>query len=132
MLRVVAGVIVRDGRILIGQRPEGKSHAMEWEFPGGKIETGETPRQALARELREELSIDARIGREIERYRYGYGGKSPLELIFFEVDGFTGEPVNRVFQEIRWVRRPELASYAFLEGDRKFIETLGTVTERER
>jgi len=105
MLRVVAGLIERDGLILIGQRPVGKSHALEWEFPGGKIETGESPREALTRELREELEIEARVGREIERYRYGYGvnasGKNPLELIFFEVDGFTGEPVNRAFHEIR-------------------------------
>ena len=126
MLRVVAGVIVRSGLILIGQRPEGKSHAFEWEFPGGKIEAGESPRQALARELREELDIEARIGREIERYRYGYGGKTPLELIFFEIEGFTGEPINRAFQEIRWVKRAELETFAFLEGDRKFIATLGT------
>ena len=69
MLRVVAGVIGRDGLILIGQRPPGKSHPMEWEFPGGKIETGESPREALARELREELEIEAHIGREIQRYQ---------------------------------------------------------------
>lgn len=129
MLRVVAGVIVRDGLILIGQRPPGKSHALEWEFPGGKIESGETPRQALARELREELEIEADIGREMERYRYGYSSKSPLELIFLEVEAFTGEPVNRAFHEIRWVRRVDLTSYAFLEGDRKFIETLKNVIE---
>ena len=125
MLRVVAGVIVRDGLILIGQRPPGKSHALEWEFPGGKIEAGESPAQALARELREELEIEARVGRELERYLYGYSGKSPLQLIFVEVNGYAGEPVNRAFHEIRWVKRSELASYAFLEGDRRFIETLG-------
>lgn len=124
MLRVVAGVIGRDGLILIGQRPPGKSHPLEWEFPGGKIEAGESPREALARELREELNIEARVGREIERYQYGYQGKSPLELIFFEVDEFTGEPVNQAFHEIRWVRRDELGAYPFLEGDRKFIEAL--------
>ena len=125
MLRVVAGVIGRDGLILIGQRPPGKSHPMEWEFPGGKIETGESPREALARELREELEIEAHMGREIQRYQYGYKGKSPLELIFFEVDHFEGEPVNRAFHEIRWVPVAELSTYPFLEGDRKFIEALG-------
>jgi 8-oxo-dGTP diphosphatase len=124
MLRVVAGVIGRNGLILIGQRPPGKSHPLEWEFPGGKIEAGESPREALARELREELNIEARIGREIERYLYGYEGKRPLELIFFQVDEFTGEPLNRAFHEIRWVRREELSTYPFLEGDRRFIETL--------
>ena len=70
MLRVVAAVIERDGLILIGQRPPGKSHALEWEFPGGKIEQGESPRAALARELREELGIEAHIGREMTRYRF--------------------------------------------------------------
>jgi 8-oxo-dGTP diphosphatase len=124
MLRVVAGVIGRNGLILIGQRPPGKSHPLEWEFPGGKIEAGESPREALARELREELNIEARIGREIERYLYGYEGKRPLELIFFQVDEFTGEPLNRAFHEIRWVRQEELSTYPFLEGDRRFIETL--------
>ncbi len=124
MLRVVAAVIERNGLILIGQRPPGKSHALEWEFPGGKVEAGESPRGALARELREELAIDARIGREMTRYRFAYGGKNPLELIFFAVDRFTGEPVNRAFAEIRWVAREDLASYPFLEGDHAFIRTL--------
>jgi 8-oxo-dGTP diphosphatase len=124
MLRVVAAVIERDGRILIGQRPVGKSHPLEWEFPGGKVEAGESPRKALERELREELDIDARIGREITRYRYAYNGKSPLELIFFEVLKFTGDPVNRAFAELRWISREELNSYPFLEGDMAFIRIL--------
>ena len=77
MLRVVAAVIERDGLILIGQRPPGKSHALEWEFPGGKVEPGESPRAALARELREELEIEAHIGREMTRYRFTYRSASP-------------------------------------------------------
>lgn len=124
MLRVVAAVIELDGRILIGQRPPGKSHALEWEFPGGKIEAGESPRAALKRELFEELEIQARIGREMTRYRFTYGARNPLELIFFEVDGFYGEPVNRAFADIRWVRRDELSRYSFLEGDHAFIREL--------
>lgn len=125
MLRVVAAVIERKGLILIGQRPPGKSHALEWEFPGGKMESGESPRAALARELREELEIDAQIGREMTRYRFNYRSRSPLELIFFAVDQFYGEPVNRAFAEIRWVRRKDLSQYSFLEGDHAFIRTLG-------
>lgn len=124
MLRVVAALIERGGLILIGQRPPGKSHALEWEFPGGKVESGETPRVALARELREELAIEARIGREMTRYRFNYRTRTPLELIFFAVDRFTGEPVNNAFAEIRWVARRELCAYSFLEGDHAFIRTL--------
>ena len=126
MLRVVAAVIEKDGMILIGQRPPGKTHALEWEFPGGKVEKGETPRCALKRELMEELQIEAHIGREITRYLYSYKGKHPLELIFFEVDGFSGEPINLAFADIRWVHRKELLTYPFLEGDRAFIRTLST------
>ncbi len=124
MLRVVAAVIERDGRILIGQRPLGKSHPLEWEFPGGKVEVGESPRNGLARELQEELQIDAEIGKEMDRYLFGYAHQKPIELIFFEVSKFKGEPVNCAFQEIRWVRRDELKEYSFLEGDRRFIERL--------
>jgi 8-oxo-dGTP diphosphatase len=124
MLRVVAAVIERDGLILIGQRPRGKSHALEWEFPGGKVEPGESPRKALQRELREELEIEARIGRERSRYRFTYGSRNPIELIFYTVTRFTGEPVNRAFAEIRWVSRWELGGYSFLEGDLAFIRLL--------
>jgi 8-oxo-dGTP diphosphatase len=124
MLRVVAAVIEHDGRILIGQRPPGKSHPLEWEFPGGKVEAGESLKDALARELREELQIDAEIGKEIDRYLFGYANQKPIELIFFEVEAFKGEPVNCAFHEIRWVRREELREHEFLEGDRQFIARL--------
>ena len=124
MLRVVAGVIEREGKILIGQRPPGKSHALEWEFPGGKVEAGESPRAALARELREELDIEARIGREMTRYRFTYRSKNPLELIFFAIEHFSGEPVNLAFADIRWVPRSELSRYSFLEGDHAFIRAM--------
>ncbi len=67
-MMVVAGVIVRNGLYLIGQRKNGDRHPLKWEFPGGKVERGETPREALARELQEELGIAAVIGREIARY----------------------------------------------------------------
>ena len=66
---VVAAVIERDGRILIGQRPPNKQHPLKWEFPGGKLETGEDPRDGLARELTEELDIRPEIGPEIARDR---------------------------------------------------------------
>src|SRR6266481_10134598 len=94
MTTVVAAVIERDGLILIGQRLPGKQHPLKWEFPGGKVEPGEDPRDALARELAEELDIRPEIGPEIARYEYQYPGRPPILLIFFKVDQFYGEPRN--------------------------------------
>jgi 8-oxo-dGTP diphosphatase len=121
---VVAGVIERDGLILVGQRPPGKPHPLKWEFPGGKVEPGEDPRDALARELSEELDIRPEIGSEIARYQYQYPGKPPILLIFFKVDRFYGEPRNLVFERIAWVVPRDLPSCDFLDGDVEFVRTL--------
>src|SRR5262249_40568562 len=94
MVQVVAAILERDGKILIGQRRPGQSHALKWEFPGGKIEAGETPEQALARELKEELDLDGVRSDEITRYPYQYPGKAPIELIFLRVTACSGEPRN--------------------------------------
>jgi 8-oxo-dGTP diphosphatase len=124
MLQVVAGILERDGRILIGQRKPGQSHPLQWEFPGGKVEPGETPEQALARELEEELGISAAIGEEITRYSYAYPGKNPIQLIFYRVTSFRGEPGNLVFHDLRWEPARRMADYDFLEGDRDFLRIL--------
>jgi 8-oxo-dGTP diphosphatase len=121
---VVAGVIERDGRILICQRAPGKRHALKWEFPGGKVEPGEDPHQALARELDEELGIRATIDREIARYPYSYPGRAPILLIFFRVTAFEGEVVNREFAGMVWEPPNRLPEYDFLEGDVEFVRTL--------
>ena len=121
MIRVVAAVIERDGRVLIGRRKPEQSHPLQWEFPGGKVEPGETPEQALARELAEELAVREVEGREIMRQEFTYPGRDPIELIFYSVESFTGEPENRVFHEMRWERRPALPSFDFVEGDREFL-----------
>ncbi len=124
MLQVVAAVVEREGRILIGQRRPEQSHPLKWEFPGGKVEPGETPAQALSRELEEELGIRSAEGREIARYEYSYPGKSPILLIFWEVSGFQGEPRNRIFHDLRWEPRSRLGDYDFLEGDTEFVRRL--------
>lgn len=115
VMLVVAAVIERAGRILIGQRRACDPHPLKWEFPGGKVEPGETPEQALIRELREELAIEAVIGPEIARYRYSF------ELIFYRIGGFTGEPVNLAFEQLVWEVPTKLRSYDFLEGDIEFV-----------
>jgi len=121
---VVAAIIRRDNRILICRRGADSAHALKWEFPGGKVEAGESPSQALRRELREELSIEARVGDEIERYEFCYPGKRPILLIFHVVDEFVGEPRNCIFADILWAPPAELPGFDFLEGDVEFVKRL--------
>ena len=123
---VVAAVIERAGLILIGQRKPRGRHALKWEFPGGKVEPGEGSRDALVRELREELGIEARIGDEIERYDFSYSADRVTRLIFFQVAEFTGEPANLDFAQIAWVERDRLPEYDFLEGDVAFVRKLAS------
>ena len=124
MTTVVAAVIERAGNILIAQRKNEGPHALKWEFPGGKVEPGETPEAALRRELEEELGIDAQIGNEITRYEYSYPSRAPILLIFFKVDGFDGDPRNLAFAQIQWTQRDRIRDYDFLEGDTEFIRLL--------
>jgi 8-oxo-dGTP diphosphatase len=124
MTTVVAAVIERGGRILVCQRRRGQAHELKWEFPGGKLETGESPVEALCRELREELGIDAVPAGEITRYEYSYPGRPPILLIFYRVTEFQGEPRNLVFERMEWEPREKLAVYDFLEGDVDFVKKL--------
>ena len=124
IVEVVAAVIERDGSILIGQRKPRGRHALKWEFPGGKVEPGEEPRAALARELLEELGIEARIGPEIGRYDFSYAAGQLTRLVFFQVTEFAGEPENLDFTQIVWTRRDQLPQYDFIEGDVEFVRRL--------
>ena len=121
---VVAALIRKAGLILICRRKTDQPHALKWEFPGGKLEAGETPQAALRRELQEELAIEARIGREVERYEFCYPGGKPILLIFYAVEEFAGEPRNCVFHEIRWAAQSALTDFDFLEGDVAFVKRL--------
>ena len=121
MTTVVAAIIERDGRILIGQRKNLGHHPLKWEFPGGKVELGESPEAALIRELEEELGIQARIDSELMRYEYQYPGRSRILLIFYRVVEFTSSPQNLDFERILWEEPQRLRDYDFLEGDRSFI-----------
>lgn len=123
-VRVAAGIIEQNGRILICRRAERDSHPGKWEFPGGKIERGETPQEALARELEEELGIRARIGPQTAYARYCYGRSLSVELLFYRVLDFEGECENRTFGEIRWESPSALPDYDFLEADRPLVRFL--------
>jgi 8-oxo-dGTP diphosphatase len=118
---VVAAVIEREGNVLVGQRKPGGNHPLKWEFPGGKVEPGESPEAALIRELTEELGIRARIAGEITRYQYEYPGRSRILLIFYRVVDFEGEPQNLDFTQLKWVRRERLHDLDFLDGDVDFV-----------
>lgn len=124
MTTVVAAVIERGGRILIGQRKNFGQHPLKWEFPGGKVEPGETPEAATIRELEEELGIYARVEAERMRYQYQYPGRPPILLIFYRILEFEREPENRDFEQICWELPERLADYDFLEGDAEFIRSL--------
>ena len=126
MVQVVAAIIEREGKILIGRRKAEQSHPLKWEFPGGKVEHGETPAQALARELEEELGIRGAAGPEIARYEYTYAGRDPIRLFFFRVTEFQGEPVNLIFHEMRWEAAESLSSFDFVEGDIEFLRGLSS------
>ena|SRR5579883_1096698 len=124
MLEVVAAILEREGRILICQRTAQQSHPLKWEFPGGKVEAGESPAEALTRELHEELGITGAQSEEVTRYEFTYPGKKPTRLIFLRVTEFSGEPQNLIFQDMRWEPPNRLAAFDFLEGDRDFIRVL--------
>ncbi len=121
---VVAGVLQRDGKVLIGQRMAKDRHGLKWEFPGGKVEPGETPKQALKRELQEELGVDAEVGPEVARYEHIISGRTPLTLLFHRVDTFSGEPGPVTFEQIRWENHQALPEYDFLDGDLDFVRRI--------
>jgi 8-oxo-dGTP diphosphatase len=121
MTHVVAGVLVRDGKILICQRRADQPHPLKWEFPGGKIEAGESPQAALTRELDEELGIESEAGRELARYEFTYPGGKTILLIFLRVTSWKGEIENRIFETIRWESTAALSEIDFLEGDKPFL-----------
>lgn len=124
MTTVVAAVIEREGRVLIAQRRADGRHPLKWEFPGGKVEPGESAEQAVVRELKEELGIEARVASEIMRYEYRYEDRAPILLIFFRVVDFSGEPRNLQFAGFKWERPERLRDYDFLEGDERFVNAL--------
>jgi 8-oxo-dGTP diphosphatase len=118
----VAGLIERQGRLLICQRRRGSLLGLQWEFPGGKLRAGETPRGGLVRELHEELGVAARIGREIYRTRHRYQEfGSAVQITFFRVPEIHPAPRNLVFERMVWAPLSDLPKYDFLPADRELV-----------
>ena len=122
--QVVAALIFKSDQILVCQRTRHQTMPLKWEFPGGKIEEGEQPRDALRRELNEELGIEATIGEEVARIRHEYKNGSAVELRFYTVREYKGEIENRIFKDMRWAIRSELPSLDFLEADLQLVREL--------
>src|SRR5258708_23623442 len=124
MKSVVAALIVREDKVLICQRTKHQPMPLKWEFPGGKVELGEKPQEALHRELEEELSILAEIGAEVAIVQHTYGNGNAVELRFYLVEKFAGEIQNRIFREVCWVGKEELPSFDFLEADVALVKDI--------
>jgi 8-oxo-dGTP diphosphatase len=124
MKRVVAGLIVKDGKLLVCQRTRHQTMTLKWEFPGGKIEEGEQPRDALRRELEEELGILAKVGDEVKRIQHEYPNGGMVELRFFVVRAYEREIENRIFRDMQWAEPKELPKYDFLEADLTLVREL--------
>ena len=127
--QVVAAIILREDRVLICQRTEDQPFALQWEFPGGKVEANEEPLAALERELDEELGIRASIGPEIATVRHRYRKQThdqelSVELHFFLVREYSGEIENRIFRQVRWEERGMLDAESFLAADRELVRQL--------
>ena len=129
MITVVAALIRDNGKLLVCQRKRGTSFAMMWEFPGGKVKPGETLKQALVRELEEELGTQATIGSEVYRTQHRYAELSePIELIFFHAELNPRSVRNLVFEEILWRDPSSLPELNFLLADKELIEKLASGT----
>ena len=129
MLTVVAGLIEAAGKILVCQRRRGDTFELMWEFPGGKLQVGETAVEGLARELLEELGVEARVGEEVLRTRHRYAEMSePIELIFFAAAVEPTAIRNIVFESMEWRAVETLGELNFLSADREFV---GKLARRE-
>ena len=121
-INVVAGIVINQNKILIGKRKDEDIGGGKWEFPGGKIEFGETNSEALERELYEELGISVKIGKELMNYEHMF--KTTIyNISFMEIIDYDGEIRNNAHSEIKWVKFSNLLEYDFISGDDRFIQS---------
>jgi 8-oxo-dGTP diphosphatase len=144
MITVVAAIITRDSRILICQRRADKAFPLNWEFPGGKVEPGESLADALTREIAEELGVQIKVGPQVYRSQHRYAELSaPIELVFFsaQISGekpgenvpdeqfateFAAFSVSAAFNEVKWVNPAELPEYEFLAANAELVSRIAS------
>ncbi|HKS55812.1 MAG TPA: 8-oxo-dGTP diphosphatase MutT [Steroidobacteraceae bacterium] len=132
MIHVVAGALLDSaGRVLIAQRPPGKHMAGGWEFPGGKREPGETPRETLVRELREELDVEVHEAAPLIAYEHQYPERRLL-LDLWVVTRYSGEPKALDAPALRWAAIDDLERIGLLEADRPMIGALRDYNSRPK
>lgn len=126
-IKVVAGLILQNNKLLICQRPNFKDHPLKWEFPGGKIKNNETNEEALIREINEELSINILNYEELISYNFDYKDlKKQVFIYFYLVNNFIGKVLNNFHKELKWIEIKDIREYDFLEGDHKIIDHISS------
>ena len=126
-IKVVAGLILQNNKLLICQRPNFKDHPLKWEFPGGKIKNDETNEEALIREINEELSINIINCEELISYNFDYKDLNKKVFIYFYlVNNFSGKVLNNFHKELKWIEIKDIREYDFLEGDLKIIDHISS------
>lgn len=124
MVKVAVGIILSDHKVLVCQRKKSSRYPLKWEFPGGKMEPGESIEDCLRRELREELSIDATIGAELHKQSWVYPDAGAFEVLYHLVPSFSGNLQNNVFEQVQWVELKNLRTVDMLEGNRETVDLL--------
>jgi 8-oxo-dGTP diphosphatase len=131
MIRVTAAVIERDGRVLIARRRAEDRFGGVWEFPGGKLEPGETPEEGLRREIDEELGMKIVVGESLGTFPYASAAWS-IELLAFRAAWIDGEMIRREHDDVHWAAPADLPGYEFAEPDRPIVRILTEEAARAR
>jgi len=131
MIAVTAGILLKGDQVLIGRRKPGLRHAGKWEFPGGKVERGETPQTCLKRELREEFNIRVKVGDVFDNNVFYYR-RGPVHLTAFWVDWIDGEMRATDHDRIAWVLPANLKAYDLLPADIPFADKLAIHVENRK
>lgn len=125
IIQAVVGIVRRDNTILVSQRPSGKPYSGYWEFPGGKIEAREQGKEAVIRELHEELGIKVTLAKPWFTHSHTYPDKKVLLEIWL-IEEFEGEPESKEQQALRWVTLEEMQTLHLLEGNWAILEKIKT------
>jgi 8-oxo-dGTP diphosphatase len=124
MIKVAVGILFDYGNVLICQRKSSARYPLKWEFPGGKVEEGESPTDCLKRELKEELGLDVDVGPLYHRQEHAYSDNGTFEVFYHVIASYRGDLENRAFESIQWCPRDRLEYIDMLEGNREVVVKL--------